>query len=155
MITRYAPLPTWFDRVAADWFGPTTSPAVARGPRVAARPTEAGLELRVELPGVAEQDIALGVEGRVLTITASRTDEGQRGSASRKLSIGEGYDLDAVRAHYANGLLTVVVPTVRPMSHTITITPAPEPPVAVAATTEGATTEAAESPASEAGEPTA
>jgi len=127
MITRYAPLPTWFDRVAADWFGPTATPAVSRGPRVAARPTEAGLELRVELPGVAEQDITLGVEGRVLTITAGRTDDGQRWSASRKLSIGESYDLDAVRAHYANGLLTVVVPTVRPVARTIAITPAPEP----------------------------
>lgn len=138
MITRYAPLPTWFDRVATDWFGPAASPA-ARGPRVAARPTEAGLELRVELPGVAEQDIALAVEGRVLTITATRTDDGQRWSASRKLSIGEGYDLDAVRAHYANGLLTVVVPTVRPVARTISITPPPEPVAVETATTAEAT----------------
>lgn len=121
MLTRFAPLPTWF----APAF--TAPAAVNRGPRVSARTTDAGLELRVELPGVAESDIELSVEGRVLTIAASRAEGDQRWTATRKLSIGTGYDLDAVAAHYANGLLTVTIPVVRPASRTITITPAPQP----------------------------
>lgn len=129
MLTRFAPLPAWF---APAFAAPAA--AVSRGPRVSARTTETGLELRVELPGVAEQDIELSVEGRVLTIAASRAEGDQRWSATRKLSIGTGYDLDAIAAHYANGLLTVTVPVVRPVSRTVTITPAPQP-VAVEATT--------------------
>lgn len=135
MLTRVAPVTTWFDRLAADVLGPSVVPAAApqRGPRTAARSTDEGLELRVELPGIAEEDIAIAIDGRVLTITAARVEGGDRWTATRKVTIGEGYDLDATRAHYRHGLLTVVVPTARPATRHVAITPAPAPAVEASA----------------------
>jgi HSP20 family protein len=124
-MTRLAPFPTWFDRVAADVLGSPFAPAAPRGPRTSARTTPEGLELRLELPGYAESDIEITVEGRVLTVTARR-DDGDGAATGRKVSVGEGYDLDAVRATYRHGLLTVVVPTVRPTVRKVAITVAPE-----------------------------
>lgn len=154
MITRVAPVTTWFDRLAADVLGPSVMPAAPqRGPRTAARSTDDGLELRVELPGIAEEDIDIAIDGRVLSVTAARTEGGERWTTGRKVTVGEGYDLDAARAHYRHGLLTIVVPPARPATRRVAITPAPVPAQAVEATTTdtpAADTTAAEAPAAEA-----
>lgn len=131
MLTRVAPVTTWFDRLAADVLGPSVTPVPtpSRAPRTSARTVAEGLELRVELPGVAEEDIEISVDGRTLAVAASRLEGGERWTATRKVTIGEGYDLDATRAHYQHGLLTLVVPPVTVAAKRISITPAPAPAV--------------------------
>ena len=102
MITRVAPVPTWFDRVAADWSSaPPRTPAAPWPPR--RRPAHRGTasSCASSCPALPSEDIDIAVDGRVLTVTAARADDGQRWSAVRKVTIGEGYDLDQVRAHYA------------------------------------------------------
>ena len=139
-MTRLAPFPTWFDRVASDVFGPGLTPAaaVSRGPNTSARTTPEALELRVELPGFSEADIDVTIDGRVLTIAAARAEGEARQTTTRKVSVGEGYDLDAVSAAYRHGLLTVTVPAARPASRKVAISVTVEPELpAPAASHEG------------------
>ena len=74
-----------------------------------------------DLPGVAEDQIELSLERRVLTIKAERpqfvreTDhvflaERPWGAMSREIVLGDTLDLDRVEASYDRGVLTVTVP---------------------------------------------
>ena len=85
--------------------------------------------LRCEIPGVAEKDIDLKLEGNVLTLKGekkldheeSRDDyrrvESFYGSFSRSFTLPDTVDTDNIKADYKNGVLTVTIrqkPEVRP-----------------------------------------
>ena len=76
MPTRYVPL-TNFDRLAASFFN-RPLPALARQIPVDAVQRDERLVLAFDLPGVAEDQIELSVERRVLTIKAERPQLVQR-----------------------------------------------------------------------------
>jgi HSP20 family protein len=78
--------------------------------------------LRADLPGVAEDDIAVEVRGDVLTVSGERRHEAQQakggylrveratGAFSRTLTLPEGVDADGVEASFDRGVLEVRIP---------------------------------------------
>ena len=83
---------------------------------------EDALVLRADLPGMAEEDVAIEIKDNVLTISGERKSEHEEkgesfyraerafGSFSRSLTLPDGVDPDAVKASFANGVLEVRVP---------------------------------------------
>ena len=105
--------------------------------------------LQADLPGIAEQDVNVEVDGDVLTISGERRSEheaskdGYRrverayGAFRRSLSLPDGIDPKAVAAHVDKGVLTVTIPKPeqrRPHTVQVGVTSAP----AAAQTIEGA-----------------
>jgi HSP20 family protein len=84
--------------------------------------TEDHFVLRADLPGLSEEDVAIEIEERVLTVSGERkaehetTKEGYHrverafGKFSRSLTLPEGVDADAVTAEFHNGVLEVRIP---------------------------------------------
>ncbi|QYF91513.1 Hsp20 family protein [Arthrobacter sp. PAMC25284] len=107
-----------FDRLAQQVFGTTARPA--------AMPMDAWQEdgefvVAFDLPGVNVDSVNLDVERNVLTVRAERRDPTQpnveliaserpRGVFSRQLILGDTLDTENVKAHYADGVLTLRIP---------------------------------------------
>jgi HSP20 family protein len=78
--------------------------------------------LKADLPGLAEEDVAIEVQDNVLTISGSREAEHERkekgwyrlersyGSFSRSLTLPDGVDADKVEANFDRGVLEIRVP---------------------------------------------
>jgi HSP20 family protein len=78
--------------------------------------------LKADLPGLAEDDVAIEVQDNVLTISGSREAEHERqeqgfyrlersyGSFSRSLTLPDGVDADKVEAGFDRGVLEVRIP---------------------------------------------
>jgi HSP20 family protein len=78
--------------------------------------------LKADLPGLAEDDVAIEVQDNVLTISGSRETEHERkekgwyrlersyGSFSRSLTLPEGVDAERVEANFDRGVLEVRIP---------------------------------------------
>jgi HSP20 family protein len=78
--------------------------------------------LRADLPGLSEEDVAIEIEERVLTVSGERkaehetTKEGYHrverafGKFSRSLTLPEGVDAEAVTARFEKGVLEISIP---------------------------------------------
>jgi HSP20 family protein len=78
--------------------------------------------LKADLPGLAEDDVAIEVQDSVLTISGSRQADHERkeqgwfrlersyGSFSRSLTLPDGVDPDGVEASFDRGVLEVRIP---------------------------------------------
>ena len=78
--------------------------------------------LKADLPGLAEDDVAIEVQDNVLTISGSREAEHESkeqgwyrlersyGSFSRSLTLPDGVDADKVEANFDRGVLEVRIP---------------------------------------------
>jgi HSP20 family protein len=94
--------------------------------------------LNADLPGIDPGSVDVGVENGTLTIKAQRsagTEEGVQWIASerftgtfmRQLSLGDNIDTDAIKATYANGVLTLTIPVAeRAKARRIEVTAQPE-----------------------------
>ena len=81
-------------------------------------------KLEAELPGFKKEDIHVGVDKNVVSVTAERHSEAENsdkrdkfirkersyGSYKRSFTIGENVDTSAIRAAYDNGVLTLTLP---------------------------------------------
>lgn len=103
--------------------------------------TEDHFVLRADLPGVAEGDVDLSLEDRVLTVAGERKAEHEErgegfyrlerasGSFSRSLTLPEGVDGDAIAARFDKGVLEVRIPkpqASKPRKLSIQVGDAPE-----------------------------
>ncbi len=84
---------------------------------------DGGYQLEAELPGFEKDDINISVDGDLLTISASNESEESEkdkdgnyvrrerrfGSFSRSFSV-DGIDVDAIKADYKSGVLTLDLP---------------------------------------------
>jgi len=78
--------------------------------------------LKADLPGLAEDDVAIEVQDNVLTISGSREAEHERkekgwyrlersyGTFSRSLTLPDGVDAEKVEANFDRGVLEIRVP---------------------------------------------
>jgi HSP20 family molecular chaperone IbpA len=84
------------------------------------------LTIKVELAALRRQDVELFVEDQKIRITGHRPDVDRDADGSRYLATGinwgwfdmvvdvpEGFDLTRARAQYQNGLLRVLVPSMK------------------------------------------
>lgn len=112
-----------FNRLFDGFFGaPATSRAHRWLPALDVSEDADSIVVRVDLPGLAEDDVEIEVEDRVLTISGERESkldekegtvhriERSRGSFSRSLTLPEGVDAGAVSAAFDRGVLEVRVP---------------------------------------------
>jgi HSP20 family protein len=89
---------------------------------------------RFDLPGMREEDLAIDVEGDVLTVTgereAERSDsvkgwyrfERAHGQFARRLQLPEGIDPEAIEATFDLGVLELRIPKpAQPKPHRVTI----------------------------------
>jgi HSP20 family protein len=131
-----------FDRFFED-FGGRTSPSPLSGwyaapqgeflPRFELEKTEQGLRLHAELPGVSNEDLELYVDGDLLTLTGHKKvversekervvhSERHYGSFERRVSLPVEVDASKVTATFANGVLTVELPSKQPVETKRTI----------------------------------
>lgn len=77
--------------------------------------------LNADLPGIDPGSVDIDVDGQLLTIRAQRTlrdtegakwllKERESGSFLRQLTLGQDIDIDAISAHYDNGVLSLTIP---------------------------------------------
>jgi HSP20 family protein len=111
---------TNFDRLAASLLA-RPFPTLSRQIPVDAVQRGDGLYLAFDLPGVAEGDIELSVERRVLTVKASRPQFVQEddhvflaertwGPMTRQVVLGDTLDLERIEASFDRGVLNIAIP---------------------------------------------
>ena len=110
-----------FDEVFRN-VGPAPGGAVSLAPPIDVHETTDGLEIAAELPGCAEKDIQLSLEGDMITITGEKTDgkkeakEGMRlsersyGGFRRSFRLPFAPEQDKVVATFDRGVLTISLP---------------------------------------------
>ncbi len=113
------------NRMASEVFGSARSPQTMA--MDAYREGE-NYVVEFDLPGIDPDSLEVSAENNTLTVRAHRegrqataggengsgvryiTAERPRGTFSRQLSLGEGLDLDNIKADYTDGVLTVTLP---------------------------------------------
>ncbi len=127
------------DRMASQMLASTLAPT--RGPRWMPMDLYRSGDhyvVNVDLPGVDPGSIDLQVDGNTLTISAERTisaedsvqwlaQERPGGTYMRQLSLGDGLDVDKIRADYHHGVLCLTIPVAeqaRPRKIEVTTRPA-------------------------------
>ena len=117
----FAPLQREIDRLFSD-FGRGLGHLVADAPSLDFAETADVVELKLDVPGYKDGDIAVTLEGDVLTITgktASKTEEAGKtyrvverrsGAFSRSVLLPAGVDGDQMKASLADGVLTIAAP---------------------------------------------
>jgi HSP20 family protein len=98
------------------------------------------LVLHCDLPGVDPGSVEVSVDNRVLTIRAQRSPridedlqwvrrERVSGTFERRLTLGDGLDLDSIAATWQDGVLTLTIPVAeaaKPRRITVNATPRSE-----------------------------
>jgi HSP20 family protein len=84
--------------------------------------TDSEYEISVELPGIEEKDVEVGVSDGVLTLKAEKKQEREEkkkdyhltersyGSVRRSFRIPEGVETDKIKAEFSKGVLEVTLP---------------------------------------------
>ncbi len=109
-----------FDRLANEMFGSVSGSATMAMPMDLYRSGD-HFVLHCDLAGVDPESVDINVDGRVLTIRAARsartdTDvqwlrrERAVGTFERRLSMGDGLDLENIAATWQEGVLTLTIP---------------------------------------------
>lgn len=111
-----------FDRLISAFWGEPT-PVTAWAPRLDVHEDKDAYTIEADLPGVEKKDVELSVEDGVLTIRGTRKDtreekgkdgwhrlERHYGSFERSLSLGEGVDVEHVKAEMKDGVLHLTLP---------------------------------------------
>lgn len=108
-----------FDQLGAGW--PVLGDA-GLTPKMDVKETEAGLEITVELPGIAKDDVKIAVEDDVLTISGEkrteketsekdyRVSERSYGAFSRSIALPRSVDASKIQASMADGVLKLTAP---------------------------------------------
>jgi HSP20 family molecular chaperone IbpA len=92
------PMWTWSPRRAATW------------PEFDVQHTEDAVVITADVPGLAEQDLAVTLTGRSLTIEGKAQRRGYEGAFSRTFELAEGLDHDKLEASLERGVLTIYLP---------------------------------------------
>lgn len=114
-----------FDRLleaVAEPFGwPAGEGSMLRTPATEVMETEDAIEVVMEMPGVRQDDLDIGLEANVLTVRAAKQpnrvenaryhlSERRYGTFSRSFVLPRQVDADRIEAEYADGVLRIRVP---------------------------------------------
>lgn len=117
MLVRFDPFRD-FDRLAGEMLGAARTPALM--PMDCLRDGDK-VVVRFDLPGIDADSLDVSTENNTLTVRAERhrsdpegtaylVSERPSGSYSRQLVLGDGLDVEAIRADYRDGVLTLTIP---------------------------------------------
>lgn len=102
--------------------GRATLGGIMESARADVSESDSKYEISVELPGIDEKDIELGISDGVLTLKAEKKDEREEkkkdyhltersyGSVRRSFRIPEGVETDKIKAAFSKGVLEVTLP---------------------------------------------
>ena len=79
-------------------------------PRVYAWESDKALVLEAELPGVEPGQVEVSIEGDVLTLQGKADASDKRPQFGRQLKLPFAVEVEAVKAAFANGILTLTLP---------------------------------------------
>ena len=107
-----------FDRLASEVLGAARTPSLM--PMDCLR-TGDTFVVRFDMPGIDVDSLEVSAENNTLTVQAERrrhdpddatylVSERQSGTYRRQLVLGEGLDIDAIRADYSDGVLSLTIP---------------------------------------------
>lgn len=103
----------------------TVTPQADFAPQVDVLSSETAYTMRVELPGVAPEDVNIKVDEKVLTVSGEKkvetpedtqvhVQERTFGTFSRQLTLPDDADMDNIRAFAKNGVLSIEIPRRKP-----------------------------------------
>ena len=116
------PFATDFSRLFNTLFEPTNGAGQRWMPAMDLVEADDHFVLKADLPGMAEEDVAIEVQDNVLTISGERKGEYERkergffrlersfGKFSRTLTLPDGVDADRIAASFDKGVLEVHIP---------------------------------------------
>jgi HSP20 family protein len=122
LLMRPEPFTQEFDRLFSSLFDSSGRQVQRWVPAMDLVEADDHFVLKADLPGLAEDDVAIEVQDDVLTISGSREAEQERkeqgwyrlersyGSFSRSLTLPDGVDADKVEANFDRGVLEVRIP---------------------------------------------
>ncbi len=97
------------------------------GMRVDVHEADDSYEIHADLPGVKKDDIEITLHNDVLTVSARKETESEKkkkgkviwkerssGSISRSFNVSPGTTQDGISANFADGVLTLTVPKLKP-----------------------------------------
>ncbi len=107
-----------FDRLAAEVFGTVRTPALM--PMDCLRTGDQFI-CKFDLPGIDADSLEVSAENNLLTVRAERrrddpqdasylVSERPAGTYSRQLVLGDGLQVDNIKAQYSDGVLTLTIP---------------------------------------------
>lgn len=119
----FAPIQREFERLL-DQFGAGFAPFAELdiAPRMDVRDTAEALEITVELPGIADEDVKVTLEDEVLTVSGEKKTETERkeaeyrvgerryGAFSRSIHLPASVDAEKLAASMDKGVLKIVAP---------------------------------------------
>lgn len=120
-------IPYHLDRVLDSFYGLTTSTAGTSGYRMmhnyAQYSNENAYTIEAPLVGVTKEELSIKVEGNRLVVKAVPTVKSRFATAfNQEWYLNDDADVSAISANLANGLLTLTVPKVKPVSRSVNIT---------------------------------
>ena len=119
--TRTIPLAD-LDRLFEDFFGKVSPPSLDFAPAIEIAEADDAFTVRVEVPGVAPEDVQVSVEDDVLSVRGEKKgdhedrdgrlhrSERRFGKFSRSVQFPSAVDADKVTASHKNGVLTIRMP---------------------------------------------
>ena len=122
LLMRPEPFSQEVNRLFNTLFEPGEASAQRWAPAMDLVEAEDHFVLRADLPGLAEEDVAIEVQDNTLTISGERKSEHEQrekgwyrverqfGTFSRSLTLPDGIDPDAIEAAFDKGVLEVRVP---------------------------------------------
>ncbi len=108
-----------FDQLGAGW---TSLTDIAVSPSMEMRDTKDGVEITVEVPGMARDDIKIAVDDNILTISGEKKSQSERteggyhlserayGAFSRSVALPSGVDAEKLTASMKDGVLKLTAP---------------------------------------------
>ncbi|EJL33022.1 molecular chaperone (small heat shock protein) [Caulobacter sp. AP07] len=130
----FAPLQREIDRVVNEFGRAAGLAQTFSSPDLDFSETAQGVELKLDVPGYAEPQITVSLDGDLLTISgekASQTEDGDKtyriierrsGAFTRSIALPRGVDGDKIKAALKDGVLTITAPkTASPAGKTIAI----------------------------------
>jgi HSP20 family protein len=122
LLVKPQPFSRDVDRLFDAFFGPEREQGRRWVPPVDLVEAEGHFVLKVDLPGLSEEDVSIEVQDGNLTISGERAAEHEShergwyriersfGSFNRSLTLPDGVDADAITARFDRGVLEVQIP---------------------------------------------
>lgn len=115
------PFDRLFEAVAAPLGRAGTEGGLLRSPDTEVMETEEAIYVMMEMPGVRQDDLDIGLEANILTVRAAKgpervenaryhLSERRYGTFSRSFVLPRQVDAERIRARYSDGVLRIVVP---------------------------------------------